>query len=271
MKRRIPLLLVLAMLITGCTGAQTPTNPRETIPAAAETVPETTAPNPGITTPVTEPPVPERTEHTEQTSQPTEEPEIPPTIRETTAPTEPAEFIPYTIRVEDPERLIYAEPGFHQEVTACFEEAGVYTIVEERYDQDGNLWGRLKSGIGWVCLTEPPITPIHADFAPEHFVSNYQWHCGEAEYVTDIGILANEHITDLQIALLGIDPPYNVEEVLYTLDEMEADQALKLSVVFWGDFTTYGVSFTDSNGIRRSYALMISGKDGSLVCSEYQA
>lgn len=32
-------------------------------------------------------------------------------------------------------------------------EVGVYTIVEEQYD-DGYLWGKLKSGIGWICLDD---------------------------------------------------------------------------------------------------------------------
>lgn len=265
MKKLITLLLALVIVFSGCNHS-TPTP--ETSPVSTETiVPETE----GTSIPV----VPMETTEPEQTTVaavPTEPEEttVPTEPEETTVPPETTGFESYTIRIEDPDRLIYAAPGFHQDVTASFEEAGVYTIVEEAYDWDGNLWGRLKSGIGWVCLTEPPIVPIHADFAPEHFAPDYEWHCDETEYVTEIGILANEHITDIQIALLGIDPAYNVEEVLFTLDEMEADQALKLSVVVWGDFTTYGVSFTDAKGNNRTYAMMVSGKDGSLICSEYQ-
>lgn len=29
---------------------------------------------------------------------------------------------------------------------------GVYTIVEESTDKNGVLWGKLKSGAGWICL-----------------------------------------------------------------------------------------------------------------------
>ncbi len=31
-------------------------------------------------------------------------------------------------------------------------ETGIYTIVAEEYDAAGNLWGKLKSGVGWVLL-----------------------------------------------------------------------------------------------------------------------
>ena len=36
----------------------------------------------------------------------------------------------------------------------CVGEAGIYTILSEVWDADGNLWGEMKSGIGWVLLIE---------------------------------------------------------------------------------------------------------------------
>ena len=68
---------------------------------------------------------------------------------ETTAPA----FSAYTLRIEDPETMIYAGPGFLSGALELVGEAGTYTIVEEALDPDGNTWGRLKSGAGWVCLT----------------------------------------------------------------------------------------------------------------------
>ena len=265
MKKLIFLLLALVLVLSGCSGSSSPTQPPETTPIP-ETAGETTlAVVPGSSE--VEAHLPCSTEATE-TTDPTDS-NVEETITQTTNSTEPAVFNSYTIRIEDPEKPIYDAPGFYKEITALFEEAGVYTIVEEAYDRDGNLWGRLKSGIGWVCLTEPAIVPVFADFAPEHFVSDYEWHCGEPEFVTDIGILANQTITDVTINTMELMPVFRENEVLYTVDEMHKDEALKVSVVFWGDFTTYGLSFTDSNGNRRSYSLMISGKDGSLVCREY--
>jgi hypothetical protein len=192
-------------------------------------------------------------------------------VEETTpAGTEPTEgFSSYTVSIADPEKRIYEGPAFCYPVATLVGEAGVYTIVEETLDTDGNLWGRLKSGLGWVCLTEPPIVPVFADYAPDHFVAAHSWHCGEAEYVTHIGILPNEPITNVVVSRLGITPAYVEEEILWTVESLSADEAAKISVVFWGDMTTYGIRFLDMHGNPRYFALSVSGRDGSLVCTEY--
>ena len=69
----------------------------------------------------------------------------------TPAPTPPTTLssVPYTVNFTS-SRTYYAEPkdGARVAGTAA---AGVYTITEER-TVDGKLWGRLKSGAGWVIL-----------------------------------------------------------------------------------------------------------------------
>ncbi len=57
---------------------------------------------------------------------------------------------PYLVRISDPEHPVFSEPGGKQ--VATVKKAATYTIVEER-DMDGVLWGRLKSGAGWIELT----------------------------------------------------------------------------------------------------------------------
>lgn len=248
MKRWIAMSLVLCGVLCACAAPDAPTAPVTSAPTTTAGGSENT--DPPVTTLPVETTLPQETGLSTETTQ------------------SPA-FASYTTKIDDPETLIYTEPGFRYPCTASVGEAGVYTIVAEATDLDGNLWGKLKSGLGWVCLTDPAMMPIFADYAPDHFVASESWHCGETEYVTHIAILPNEHITDITVSLLGIDPAYCVEEVLYTLDSLDADEPLKLSVVFWGDLTTYGISFTDAEGNERYYAMMISGKDGSLWCSEY--
>ena len=252
MKRAILFLVLFTLLLSGCSGDEAET----TVPVITEPTVTTTAPTEPATVPAEAPPAIAPTEPTE-----------------TEAPTEPAEtqgFQSYTVSISDPEKPIYEGPAFLTNCVDLVWEAGVYTIVEEAEDSDGNLWGRLKSGIGWICLTEPAIVPVYADYAPEHFVYAHSWHCGEADYVTDMGIIPMESMTDVRIVLLNVLENYAVDEVLYQADSLDAEEALKISVVFWGDFTTYGIQFTDANGLPRYFALSISGKDGSLICSEYQ-
>ena len=47
--------------------------------------------------------------------------------------------------------VIHKEAGFNADNAGAIRDSGVYTIVEEK--KDGNLiWGRLKSGAGWISL-----------------------------------------------------------------------------------------------------------------------
>ena len=252
MKRLICILLALCMALCACTAA-----PAETTAPHETTVPTT----PGETTAPTVPGVDNDMSYRE------EDLPIPDVPTETAAPV----FQEYIHRIEDPEAMIYAAPGFVHEITALVEEAGAYTIVEEATDRDGNLWGRLKSGLGWVCLTEPALAPIHADYAPEGFNGYHAYWSEETDYITAIGFTPGEKLTDVRFGLLDWfeTESWQMSETLYTIDEMDPDHAFLAQVVFWGDMTTYGISFTDAEGEARHYAVSISGKDGSLVCREY--
>ena len=166
MKRLICILLALCMVLCACTGA----------PAGTTAPHETTVP----TLPA-------------ETTAPTET--VPP---ETTAPA----FQEYTHRIEDPETMIYAGPAFLSGAVALVEEAGTYTIVEEALDRDGNTWGKLKSGAGWICLTEPTLAPIYADYAAESFNAYHAYWSDETDYITAIGFTPGEKLTNVRFGLL---------------------------------------------------------------------
>ena len=68
-------------------------------------------------------------------------------------PEKPAEseFSPYLVRVLTLGVAIRDGAGSNRKKTGeC--KPGVYTIVDEKPDKNGNLWGKLKSGAGWICL-----------------------------------------------------------------------------------------------------------------------
>ena len=238
MKRLICAVAALCLLLCAC-GAPT----------------ETTAPAETTLPPVTEPVI--------ETTAPVET--APP---ETTAPAARE----YTLRIEDPETMIYAGPAFLSGAVAMVEEAGTYTIVEEAQDRDGNTWGKLKSGAGWICLTEPALAPIYADYAAESFNAYHAYWSDETDYITSIGFTPAEKLTNVRFGLLDWfeTESWQMAEELYTMDEIDPDHAFLAQVVFWGDMTTYGISFTDADGAERHFAVSISGKDGSLICQEYQ-
>ena len=78
-----------------------------------------------------------------------------PTVSTVTEPveTEPVNDVPYTTSLKATD-AVYKKPDSNSAYVQSVGQSGVYTIVEESYDSAGNLWGKLKSGIGWVLLSE---------------------------------------------------------------------------------------------------------------------
>lgn len=69
-----------------------------------------------------------------------------------TAPIQEA-FKEYMIRVTAQSLNVRTGPGTNYPVTRTLvNDKNLYTIVEEHIKDSGNVWGRLKSGIGWINL-----------------------------------------------------------------------------------------------------------------------
>lgn len=90
------------------------------------------------------------------TVQPTTTPIV--TVEPTTAkPKEeeqsPNSFESYLVWLDE-DVYVREEPNRNATVTYRIDISTKYTIVDETNDDYGNLWGKLKSGIGWVNLTE---------------------------------------------------------------------------------------------------------------------
>ncbi len=179
---------------------------------------------------------------------------------------------PYSIEISDDGALIYDSIGFSSTVIGAINEAGTYTIIGESMDRDKNPWGKLESGEGWICLTPSPRRPFNADYAPEDFAADFDFRAEESGHLTRIGIHANEDMRDFSICLLALDDgmSFVVEKELFSVTPFDADETILAEVVFYGDMTAYGISFTDKDGVERGYSLTVSGKDGSLVVTQYR-
>ena len=69
------------------------------------------------------------------------------TNKPASAPTTSQSFNPYLVQVTATVLNIRKGPGTNYAITGAIKNKGVYTIVEEK-----NGWGKLKSGVGWICL-----------------------------------------------------------------------------------------------------------------------
>ena len=185
-----------------------------------------------------------------------------------------AEDVPYILRVTRPDEPIFSGPSYDEFCVGTVKKAGAYTIVEEVDDGEGNLWGRLKSGAGWIDLNHARLKlPVSAGYAQDALQDGEDGHFYALEHSGDaVWILfrACEPLTDVSLVALDVaDESLAVGETLYTLAEMTEEHPLLAGVVFYGDMTAYGLRFTDSTGTARCFAASISGRNGMLVLDEW--
>ncbi|MBQ3575209.1 MAG: hypothetical protein IJA26_06045, partial [Clostridia bacterium] len=106
---------------------------------------------------------------------------------------------------------IFEAPGYDYSYVGDVGADGVYTITAEYLDDEGNYWGQLKSGAGWVNLTEVRTKgnpAISAGYADEKLISEggyvfYSMH--DSEYVTKVVFRAHEFLKDVELCLLDYD------------------------------------------------------------------
>ena len=144
---------------------------------------------------------------------------------------------------------------------------------------EGIFRGKLESG-GWIDIAaatdqdrEP--APIWVQFANEETLSGREYQsfvADSSEFTVNLLFSSSEVLHDVQFSSLGYDDngAYEVQECLYTLEEITPDLPFVAGVVFYGDMTAYGISFTDAQGQSHHFAVFISGRNGSVLLEEYE-
>lgn len=205
---------------------------------------------------------------TELSIQPVEKPEEQ-TEPETEPETQPEQEDDGSYRLNIPrqDQPIYAGPGYHYSYVGNIGIAGIYTIVEESKDQDGNLWGKLKSGIGWVDLndvhrSDKPITIDYAD--PDLLESGNFHHCDKNAGAHSIAVAfrAHETLYNIQIFYNTYDYEYEIENGydLFYLKKLTPDKPIVAAISFT-DTSVYLISFEDAYGNFYLYEFYESGAD----------
>ena len=200
-----------------------------------------------------------------------------------------ANAVPYLERITNADQPVFAAPGYEEFVVATVEESGVYTIVEEQLDWEGNLWGRLKSGLGWVDLTsvrafEMKAEPVSAGYLAEGMLpaGQYQLCMTEpTEYMSALIFHAYRPLTDVRLLSLALtDEGFGMDQVLCSMQTWTPQTPLIACVTFYGDMTSFGLCFRDGDAGMRHYIAYVSGRNGMLVlepcapfgdcCAEWQ-
>lgn len=68
------------------------------------------------------------------------------------APATPVSKVPYKVRITATDLRVRQGPGTDKDIVQKAIAPGVYTIVSEATGKGATLWGKLKSGLGWVSL-----------------------------------------------------------------------------------------------------------------------
>lgn len=185
----------------------------------------------------------------------------------------------YTVRIQRTDVQVFDGPGYDYGYVDTITEAGVYTIVEERRDGEDHLWGRLKSGLGWIDLeaaresadSQPPVTVSLADEGALG-TGAYQEFVAEASaYTTYLLFTPTEILRDVRLSLVQYDEDGEaVLEELYSCGTLTPDKPLLAGVVFYGDMTAYVLTGTDESGETGRYAVSRSGRNGAPILTPAQ-
>lgn len=62
------------------------------------------------------------------------------------------EKLPAMVKVKAPELNIRSGPGTDYPVTGVIRDQGSYTVIQTSAGNGADLWGKLKSGAGWIAL-----------------------------------------------------------------------------------------------------------------------
>ena len=237
MKRSMMLFFALALcmgILSGCRKILS------RLDAGVDAMLAETTEQPAATTAPTEAP-------TQATLPPTEPTEAP-----TEAPTEPfSEKLPYLKEVPA-EACIFKGASLDAAFNRTMGSDGTFTIVEEVRDANGQIWGRLKSGAGWVNVTDPFC---HGTKAPAVTVSytgkimkkSYTYRAGEesGEYVTLLTFMPHQKVYNVKV--MQTHPALDSNKTIIQMAELAPGEAVVVGVMLM-DFNEFYISYQDDQG-----------------------
>ena len=146
----------------------------------------------------------------------TVKPTQPPTKKPTAPPPTTKGFESYLVWLNAGVR-VHGKPNASSGVTHIIETSTNYTIVEEATDSSGNLWGKLKSGIGWVNLSYPDVEETTvATQTPTAFESYLVWlNVGDNVYAQPDASSSVTYVIDTSTNYTIVDEAYDGSGTLW--------------------------------------------------------
>ena len=99
------------------------------------------------------------------------------------------DFEPYVIEVTNPKLSIYDSPSYNANIVGEITDKSRYTIVEEYIEPGqtsiGYIWGKLKSGVGWINMYDATI--VDDSFYEEETPNVWCPNCGYGFFTSGVG------------------------------------------------------------------------------------
>lgn len=227
------------------------------------------------------------TQKTEEPTQPSTIPTEEPTEAPTEAPTETPETkpatveksskVPYLQKIKRADQPIYKGPGYDYKQNGTVKVVGTFTIVKEEYDEDGNLWGKLKSGVGWVDLTQiksqnknpPLLTVSQAEKTLLKSGKYHHWIADESEYMVQIALRCSQNLTNVCLYEISMGEDDDILTEICSISAWKKDTPIVADVAFPMDFSSYAICFNDKNGKEHWFCIYQSGRNGEIALSTY--
>lgn len=249
MKKVLVMLLILALVLSGCAfggaGAQE-SQPSENAAPSVQEQPEDVKPTPvpGESQEPGEDPIEEPSE------EPSKEPES------------------YLLPVPWAGLMIFDGPSYDAAPVQPL-PVGTYTIVEGAQDDEGLQWGKLKSGLGWICVSHIRrfSAPVSIGQAEEALLNQETFSnvSEDTPYGVPVVIQACEDLTQLRIYTCQLgEETMEADELIYEQQMLEKAELLVVRLSFPGDFSAYHVCFRDADGTERVFQVSISGRNGTV-------
>lgn len=155
--------------------------------------------------------------------------------------------------------------------------------TEEFWNIEGELSSQTKS-LKLTPIAEyiPVNVPVYektvnvmADYAENTSYEDCEFFVADdSEYATWIVFFCDEDVSDFKVLSLFLEDvsedgtPIFTKTELYETEKLDSEKPLMVEMTFMGDTPSYGISYVNENGETKTFAVEMSGMDGSILLSE---
>lgn len=152
------------------------------------------------------------------------------------------------------------------------------TVTEKETDNTVSVNEGSAAATELPEMSQQSEIAVAVDYASEEIFESglaYTFTADNSEYAANVLFSAKKAVTDfklLTINLENIDDDGNIRfsaaGELYSLPELTPEKPLAVRMTFEGSIPDKGISYVDASGTKQTYAVTMSGKDGSVIFVE---